>query len=174
MEDFHTIGGQSTTEVVPSADGGRRQGAILTRRAYLADAAFTVVLTGPTALLHKASDALDQPTYTPFLGRRACPPVAPYNLGIHPGGLSTALATAPLDRTARAGASTVTVDAITTVAHGDPTATHTLNDDPRGGRRFGQRTLARATLALPADLCLGNDAGERYERLHNYRYNQTD
>ncbi|RGD62087.1 type I-E CRISPR-associated protein Cas5/CasD [Kitasatospora xanthocidica] len=174
MEDFHTVGGQSTTEVVPSADGGTRRGAILTRRAYLADAAFTVVLTGPTALLHKASDALDQPTYTPFLGRRACPPAAPYNLGIHPGGVSTALATAPLDRTTPAGKTTVTVDTITTVAHDDPTATHTLNDNPHGRRRFSQRTLARVALTLPADLCVGNDASERYERLHNYRYNHTN
>ncbi|MFJ4189368.1 type I-E CRISPR-associated protein Cas5/CasD [Kitasatospora sp. NPDC089509] len=174
MEDFHTIGGQSTTEVVPSADGGRRRGAVLTRRAYLADAAFTVILTGPIALLHKASDALDRPTYTPFLGRRACPPAAPYNLGIHPGGASTALATTPLDRNAPAGTTTVTVDTVTTVAHDDPAATHALNDNPHGRRRFSQRTLARSALTLPADLCLGNDAGERYERLHNYRYSQTD
>ncbi|MGW4382461.1 type I-E CRISPR-associated protein Cas5/CasD [Kitasatospora sp. NPDC004531] len=173
MEDLHTIGGQSRAGVVPSADGGTRPGAVLTRRAYLADAAFTVALTGPTALLRTVSDALDHPAYTPFLGRRACPPAAPYNLGIHPGGPAAVFATAPLDRDARPGETTVTVDTITTVAHDDPTATHTVNDDPHGGRRFRQRTLARTTLTLPADLCVGSDAGERYERLHHYRHHHT-
>ncbi|MFC9329033.1 type I-E CRISPR-associated protein Cas5/CasD [Kitasatospora sp. NPDC057015] len=174
MEDFHTIGGQSATQVVPSADGSRRRGAILTRRAYLADAAFTIALTGPSSLLQQASDALDQPAYTPYLGRRACPPAAPYNLGIHLGDTTTALATAPLDRTAPTGKTTITVDTITTVTHDDPTATHTINDNPHGQRRFSQRTLARSTLTLPASLCLGNDPNLRYEQLHNYRYNQTN
>ncbi|MGC0314896.1 type I-E CRISPR-associated protein Cas5/CasD [Kitasatospora acidiphila] len=174
MEDYHTIGGQSLSEVVPSADGSRRRGAFLTRRAYRADAAYTVALTGPAALLHNLCDALDQPTYIPYLGRRACPPSAPYNLGIHPAGVDTVFTTAPLDRTAPRKKDTVTVDVIATVNPGDPAATHILNDNPLGQRRFTQRSLARTTLTLPADLCTGDNPTERYEKLHNYRYIKTN
>ncbi|MER5866114.1 type I-E CRISPR-associated protein Cas5/CasD [Kitasatospora sp. NPDC002040] len=170
MEDYHTIGGQTPEEVIPSADGGTRKGATLTRRAYLADAAFTIVLTGPAIVLTQACDALDRPTYIPFLGRRACPPDAPFNLGLHSIDVEQALRTAPLNRIAPRDRDTVTVDVISTVNPGDPAATHTLNDNPRNGRRFAQRTLARTTLTLPAGLCTGADPSDRYTALHNFRH----
>jgi CRISPR system Cascade subunit CasD len=170
MEDFHTIGGQSDEEVVPSADGSRRRGAFLTRRAYRADAAFTVALTGPDPVLRTLQGALDHPVYTPYLGRKSCPPATPYNLGIHHGTVQDILATAPVDRAKPARADTVTAEVITTVPHDHTAGTHAVHDDPRGGRAFGQRFLARTTISLPADLCVGNEAAARYERLHNYRY----
>jgi CRISPR system Cascade subunit CasD len=173
LEDYHTIGGQTREEVVPSADGSRRAGAVITRRAYLADAAFTIALTGPDPLLHTLEHALDHPAYAPYLGRRACPPAAPYNLGIHDGTPASILATAPLDRPKPTGADHVTADIITTVAHDDPDRTHTLDDDPHGQRRFTQRNLSRTTIRLPADKCAGNDAAKRYETLHDYRYGTT-
>ncbi|MFF2041856.1 type I-E CRISPR-associated protein Cas5/CasD [Kitasatospora sp. NPDC058170] len=170
MEDYHTIGGQSPIEVVPCADGGRRAGAVITHRAYLADAAFTVVLTGPAALLRRACDALDRPVHPPYLGRRACPPAAPYNLGLQHGSVTHILKTAPLDQEPPHAEEPVTVDVITTIAPDDPRATHTLNDDPQGTRHFAERTLSRSTLTLPAALCIGRDATTRYTRLHEYRY----
>ena len=171
IEDFHTIG-RGAAEVVPCADGQTRKGAVLTRRAYLTDASFTVALTGPHSLLRTLENALDHPVYTPFLGRRACPPTAPYNLGLHPRSATDVLATAPLDRHRPAKGDTVAVDIITTADQHDPGATHTLNDNPHGNRRFTQRTLKRSRLHLPADLCFGRNttAGDRYELLHTYRY----
>jgi CRISPR system Cascade subunit CasD len=170
MEDYHTIGGQSEDEVVPSADGGRRRGAVITRRAYLADAAFTLALTGPASLLHTLQDALDHPVFTPYLGRRACPPAAPYNPGIQPGTVMHILSTAPLDRARPAHDDTVIAEVITTVPHDHPTGTHALDDDPQGRRVFTQRFVSRTTITLPADLCTGTDAAERYKLLHDYRH----
>lgn len=170
MEDYHTVGGQSGREVVPSADGSRRRGAMLTRRAYLADAAFTVVLTGPSALLHSLEEALDHPRYVPFLGRRACPPASPYNLGIHAGSVDDILSSAPLDRARPNGRDTVSVEVVRAAHPDDPAATHTLNDNPCGQRRFTQRALARSTVTLPAELCTGIEAAVRYAALHRYRH----
>lgn len=174
MDDFHTIGGQSNDEdeVVPSADGKCREGAVLTRRAYLADAAFTIALTGPPPLLHTLENALDHPVYMPYLGRRACPPAAPYNLGIHTGTVTQILGTTPMDRTRPIKGDTVTADVITTVTHQDIGATHTLNDDPHGIRQFAQRTVKTRPVSYPADLCMdrGATAADRYHRLHQYRY----
>lgn len=173
MEDYHTIGGQSEQEVVPSADGDRRKGAFITRRAYLADAAFTIALTGPASLLLTLEDALDHPVYTPYLGRRACPPEHPYNLGIQPGTPLHILNTVPVDRPIPARADTVTTAIITTAPHDHLGATRALNDNPHGHRTFSERFLSRTTIRLPAELCTGNDPTERYKRLHEYRRRTT-
>ncbi|MFJ7280201.1 type I-E CRISPR-associated protein Cas5/CasD [Kitasatospora sp. NPDC098663] len=170
MQDYQTIGGQSRTEVVPCANGHLRTGAVITRRAYLADAAFTVILTGPAALLRKVSDALDHPVHPPYLGRRACPPTEPYNLGIHQGSVTHLLKTTPLDRQKPRTDDSVTIYVIATITPDDPRVTHTLNDDPHGARHFAERALARSTLTLPAELCSGRGAAPRYTTLHEFRY----
>jgi CRISPR system Cascade subunit CasD len=46
-------------------------------RYYLADACFLVALAGPRETLIDAAQALQNPVWTPFLGRRSCPPSAP-------------------------------------------------------------------------------------------------
>lgn len=51
---------------------------ILTHRFYGQDAAHVVVAVGPPELLGEVEGALRRPHYTPFLGRRACPPAAPF------------------------------------------------------------------------------------------------
>jgi CRISPR system Cascade subunit CasD len=72
--DFQTI------ENVPNADGKIRKDPIISRRGYLYDAAFTVLLLERSALsipLEVIARALRFPRYLPFLGRRGCPPTSP-------------------------------------------------------------------------------------------------
>ncbi|WP_031520655.1 type I-E CRISPR-associated protein Cas5/CasD [Streptomyces sp. NRRL F-5123] len=88
LRDLHTVGGGlSADRTVTTADGGKRPGdtgTLLSHRHYLADAAFTVAVTAPSAdgdLLDRCADALRTPRWPLFLGRRACPPEGPLLLG---------------------------------------------------------------------------------------------
>lgn len=73
LTDYHTV------LEIPSLDGASiRKHATITRRTYLADAAFTVLFVQQSeALLERWHDALRYPRYAPVLGRRACPPAVP-------------------------------------------------------------------------------------------------
>jgi len=78
--DFQTI------ENVPTAGGKLRDVPVISRRGYLCDAAFTVLLVerqGITTALDVIVGALRFPRYLPYLGRRACVPSVPVLL--HPG-----------------------------------------------------------------------------------------
>lgn len=69
--DYHTA------QDVPTMEGSGAKVA-LTRRSYLADAVFTVLLCHEGAdVLAEWHDALRYPRYAPVLGRRACPPSVP-------------------------------------------------------------------------------------------------
>ncbi|MFC1443133.1 type I-E CRISPR-associated protein Cas5/CasD [Streptacidiphilus sp. N1-10] len=85
--DFHTVGGGYPPHLTPAtADGKRRpegKGTIISERWYLADAAFTLAVTGPTATLTLAAEGLARPVYAPYLGRRSCPPDTPILIRAH-------------------------------------------------------------------------------------------
>jgi CRISPR system Cascade subunit CasD len=79
MLDFHTIGG-GMRRGVPRPDGGQRpreKATMVTRRQYLSDAVFTVAVEGPEDRLAEITQALRQPHWQPYLGRRSCPPDQP-------------------------------------------------------------------------------------------------
>lgn len=72
--DYHT------TLDVPTAEGGKRNYAVISKRRYLHDSAFSallVVRAKPTETLDGIVEALRHPAFVPFLGRRACPPSVP-------------------------------------------------------------------------------------------------
>lgn len=75
--DYHTVGagiGMTT------AGGGIKtgaQGTLITRREYLADASFLVALQGDAALVAVVAEALANPVWPVYLGRRSCPPGVP-------------------------------------------------------------------------------------------------
>ncbi|WP_279617166.1 type I-E CRISPR-associated protein Cas5/CasD, partial [Streptomyces regalis] len=46
-------------------------------RHYLADAVFTIAVTGPTPLLERIAHHLEHPRWAPYLGRRNCIPTEP-------------------------------------------------------------------------------------------------
>lgn len=76
MTDFHTVQG---SPAVMNAEGKPRGGGrtFITRRAYLQDASFLVVISGSSATLKLCAEALRNPMWTPFLGRRSCTPSMP-------------------------------------------------------------------------------------------------
>jgi CRISPR system Cascade subunit CasD len=151
MIDFHTVGGgYPRGRGIPTAEGKRKDTAIITRRHYLADAVFTVACTGPSHALDLAHTALQSPTWQPFLGRRSCPPEQPMYLG-RTTDAEAALNTAPLPpRPRQQGA--VTVDIVHTAAPGEAGAWSEMFDDcdafPRGDRRYRARPIIRTTKHL--------------------------
>ena len=79
LEDFQTAENDSGTKMP------------LTRRLYLADAAFTVALEGDREFLETIKDALNAPVFPLFLGRRSCPPTTPLVIGMSDLGVKDAL-----------------------------------------------------------------------------------
>ena len=75
MEDFHTV--QNTR----TADGKIKETHI-TRRTYLNDAAFAALLSGDAAMLDELKEALADPVWGVWLGRKACIPSAPVLAGV--------------------------------------------------------------------------------------------
>lgn len=78
--DFHTTIDQRAGKAKP-----------LTTREYLMDAVFTVGLEGDRAELERHREALLNPVFPLFLGRRSCPPSGPIVLDIVDTGLTEAL-----------------------------------------------------------------------------------
>lgn len=75
LQDYHTV--QNTRK----ADGGLKPSHI-TYRQYLTDASFGVVLAGDAALLERIADALADPVWGIWLGRKTCIPAAPVLAGL--------------------------------------------------------------------------------------------
>ena len=87
--DYQTVGAGMEMRI---AEGKTKPGAMLTRREYLCDASFLVALQGEPALVAQLVAAIHNPQWTPYLGRKCCPPSRPL-LG-HPVGDFTGLLTA--------------------------------------------------------------------------------
>jgi CRISPR system Cascade subunit CasD len=71
LEDFHTV--LDTRR----ASGAMNKDAVVTRRQYLLDARFGVVLAGDRALLEQVVAALKDPVWGLWFGRKSCIPSAP-------------------------------------------------------------------------------------------------
>jgi CRISPR system Cascade subunit CasD len=72
--DYHTIGAGMDMR---TAEGGKKPGAMLTRREYLCDASFLVALQGEPGLVAELEEAIKKPHWTLYLGRKSCPPARP-------------------------------------------------------------------------------------------------
>lgn len=68
LEDFHTV--QNTRR----ASGAKNDEAVVTRRQYLVDAQFGIILTGERVLLALVANALQDPKWGVWLGRKSCIP----------------------------------------------------------------------------------------------------
>lgn len=95
FQDFHTVGGgydpKDPSErgciTVTAEDGKARTKngqalAVLTHRQYLTDASFAVLIEGKTTLLKQIADALTNPVWGIWLGRKTCIPSAPVFTGL--------------------------------------------------------------------------------------------
>lgn len=67
----------------------------LSSRYYLEDAVFVAGLSGDHALVAGLAQALRNPHWAPFLGRRSCPPAQPLLMGVVDNDVRTAVINAP-------------------------------------------------------------------------------
>ncbi|MEE2037337.1 type I-E CRISPR-associated protein Cas5/CasD [Nocardiopsis sp. CT-R113] len=178
MTDFHTVGGGLPRErTVPTAEGKRRpEGAttIVTRRAYLADAVFTVAVSGPGS--EDIGRSLLSPHWQTYLGRRSFVPDPLLVLRVQAPDPEHELRTAvPLPRRrVPQGQRTVEVELVSeqvSTGAADTGGRTVLNDVPRSfasaHRRYTSREVLVERTALSADLV--SDSIRQYqERLLAY------
>ena len=83
MRDFHMVGSGFEvkdpwqTLLIPKKSDGSAAvggGTKMTYRNYLQDMAYAVALQGPSALLHDSAEALTNPVWDLYLGRKSCVP----------------------------------------------------------------------------------------------------
>ncbi|MGA2440200.1 MAG: type I-E CRISPR-associated protein Cas5/CasD [Tepidisphaeraceae bacterium] len=87
MEDFHTVGGgydkETQRQSIPrKASGGPCDNPTVTRRQYLLDARFGVILSGGRGLLEQIAAELQDPIWGVWLGRKNCIPSEPIYRGL--------------------------------------------------------------------------------------------
>jgi CRISPR system Cascade subunit CasD len=98
LRDLHTVGA-GTFRGRPHGMWGLRDKTVVTQRYYLVDAAFTVALAhADHGLVEQIAQALADPVWPLFLGRRSCVPSEPVLLGLVEGGPEETLLRAPLAR----------------------------------------------------------------------------
>jgi CRISPR system Cascade subunit CasD len=109
--DYHTVGAGMDMR---TAEGGKKSGAMLTRREYLCDASFLVILQGELGLIADLEKAMKAPKWTVYLGRKSCPASRP--LLEHPAGyfpdLLAALTAVPWHRRLQGDQPPQTVDCL--------------------------------------------------------------
>ncbi len=76
MRDYHTVLGTWT------ADGKPNPNAVVTRRDYLNDARFGVVVSGPKELAARLQRWMEDPVWGVWFGRKCCLPAAPIVRGV--------------------------------------------------------------------------------------------
>jgi CRISPR system Cascade subunit CasD len=77
ITDYHTVQNTKTAD-------GKIKDTHLTYRQYLCDASFACVLSGNAELIRQLGDALENPVWGVWLGRKACIPTAPVFAGLFP------------------------------------------------------------------------------------------
>ena len=130
-------------------DGARPEPMPLSYRYYLSDAVFVAAVSGDHQLLLGLDEAIRNPAYPIYLGRRACPPSGEVSLGVEDADLVTALRTcawqaAPWYR--RQQAQQVHLELVVDADPGNPLA-ETWRDVPLSfdpeRREYGWRDVTR-------------------------------
>lgn len=178
MTDFHTVGGGLPRErTVPTAEGKRRRedaATIVTRRSYLADAVFTVAVTGPGT--EEIGRALLSPYWQPYLGRRSFvpDPLMVLRAGVPDAGHELRTSVPLPYRRVPDGNATVAVELVSEQVSGGNAGSGTrtvLNDVPRSfasaHRRYTSREVRVEEADLPAHL-VATDRHDYRERLLAY------
>jgi CRISPR system Cascade subunit CasD len=75
LQDYHTVQNTKTAD-------GKNKDCHITHRQYLTDAAFGILLEGNTSLLGEIANALADPKWGIWLGRKACIPSTPVLAGL--------------------------------------------------------------------------------------------
>ena len=87
LEDFHTTGGgydkRRQSQFIPrKASGGPCDNPTISRRQYLQDARFGVILEGQGPLLDRVEASLKNPVWGVWFGRKSCIPAEPVCRGL--------------------------------------------------------------------------------------------
>lgn len=80
--------GTATTKALPTKRGGGNFPTTVSRRDFLAHSEFLVAIETDTETVAFWMNALRNPVFMPYLGRRSCAPSFPYLLGIHEGSVA--------------------------------------------------------------------------------------
>lgn len=75
LQDYHTVQNTKTAD-------GKNKDCHITHRQYLSDASFGVILEGSSSQLKQIADALGNPVWGIWLGRKTCIPSAPVLAGL--------------------------------------------------------------------------------------------
>lgn len=75
LQDYHTVQNTRTAD-------GKNKDCHITHRQYLTDASFGVLLAGSSSILKEIADALANPVWGIWLGRKTCIPSAPVLAGL--------------------------------------------------------------------------------------------
>ena len=89
MTDYHTVGARYDENdpwqrrMIPTkAENGKPRGTDITHRDYLSDSVFGAVLSGDDALVAEMAEALENPVWGVWLGRKSCIPTEPVFAGV--------------------------------------------------------------------------------------------
>lgn len=79
LTDYHTVvsGVLSASGKVKRSASTKEPETVVSWRDYLCDAAFLVAVRGTDELIARCADAVRQPVWPPYLGRKSCPPARP-------------------------------------------------------------------------------------------------
>ena len=128
----------------------------LSERFYLADAVFVAAVEGEHDTVHRLRDAVREPVYLPYLGRRSCPPAAPIDLGVRDDAdLAAALEQAPWQASDWYRTRMTAVDELLVLTDSEPgqAPESSLRDEPLSfalsHRRYGLRGIVSRHVAVP-------------------------
>ncbi|MDH6139872.1 CRISPR system Cascade subunit CasD [Kitasatospora sp. GP30] len=186
LTDFHTAGGGLPKDQTAATSGGDHKGdAVVTHRHYLADAVFTVAVTGPGDTIADIATALQRPHWAPYLGRRSCVPDEPLLLRPHVDNpVEELLERVPLSthptRQPRHDQDTIPVEFIWE-NHPDPLPQNavalTIYDNPttfaQHNRAHAKRQLHRTACHLPARLA-ADTTTPVFQRLFAYMHHEEE
>lgn len=84
LGDYHTVGGgyPGSSRSIPITAEGKSRGTVLTDRRYLADGKFAAVLSGDSGFLEEIGQALNNPVWGGWIGRKHCIPATPVFQGV--------------------------------------------------------------------------------------------
>jgi CRISPR system Cascade subunit CasD len=77
LRDYHTIMPLDKGDQIPTAEGKNKKGAIVSERYYLQNAFFLIIISGEESELICIKDALLNPKWVTYLGRKSCVPTKP-------------------------------------------------------------------------------------------------
>lgn len=87
LTDYHTVGGgwdkkTHSQNIVPRTNGKPSDDAVITYREYLEDSKFGVILQDNLKQIEKIAEALKEPKWGIWFGRKSCIPASPVYQGI--------------------------------------------------------------------------------------------